>query len=413
MLGALVALTSLLTTLVSAQSSPLTASVPRPNGADWSLAEQHGQTLVYGRHTTQGDYHTVLAFVTLLRPDRAIADSTDLLKYVQETQADRSGASNTERHKNVDFKASPDAHLNPGCVREDGVEEDHQVPFAPDSIFIITSRAYFCFHPLSTARNPLLVELHVSQRFLRGNEPLPIEAEVEPFFRSYLQGSTLPLLRAAKAGDGAQLRALLASGSDVNMRSDVSSDWGKTALMEASIRGYADLVQALVDARADVNARDDYGETPLMFASGKGHAAIVGLLLKAGADVNAQTPSGSSALILAAKRGELAVVRLLLQAGADVKARDHGTALTLAAWNGSIPVVQALIAKGADVNAKSETGMTALMYMAAKGNVTVVRELIEKGADVNAKNLEGHTALEFAQGHPEVVVLLRKAGAKE
>src|SRR5690242_7557249 len=142
MLGALVALTSLLTTLVSAQSSPLTASVPRPNGADWSLAEQHGQTLVYGRHTTQGDYHTVLAFVTLLRPDRAIADSTDLLKYVQETQADRSGASSTERHKNVDFKASPDAHPNPGCVREDGVEEDHQVPFAPDSIFIITSREY-------------------------------------------------------------------------------------------------------------------------------------------------------------------------------------------------------------------------------------------------------------------------------
>ena len=142
--------------------------------------------MAYGRRTSKGVKHTILASATLVRPDRTIGDSTELLNYVRETQATRSGASDGERHKSIDFRASINSDLSPGCVREDGVEEDHGVPGAPGLIFVITSRTYFCLHPLSTETSPLLVELHVSQRYLRGGEPLPIEAEVEPFFRGYL-----------------------------------------------------------------------------------------------------------------------------------------------------------------------------------------------------------------------------------
>ncbi len=196
--------------------------------------------MAYGRHTSKGVKHSILASATLVYPDRPIGDSTELLNYVRETQATRSGASDSQRHKNIDFGASINSDLSPGCVREDGVEEDHRVPAAPGLIFVVTSRTYFCLHPLSTEASPLLVELSVSQRYLRGGQPLLIDAEVEPFFRSYLHGSTLPLLRAAKTNDLATMQALLAGGSNVNTRSDVSSDWGKTALMEASIRGYTE-----------------------------------------------------------------------------------------------------------------------------------------------------------------------------
>src|SRR5207247_3443694 len=199
------------------QSPPF---IPRPSGQEWSLWENDGQTLAYGRHTSQGDNHTVLTFAMLVYPDRAIADSTALLEYVRETQATRSGAGDSQRHKNIDFRASINSDLGPACVREDGVEEDHGVPHAPGSIFVVTSREYYCLHPLSTEASPLLVRLHVSQRYLPGDQPLPIQAEVEPFFRGYLEGSTLPLLRAAKTDDVVAMRALLARGSDVNTRSD-------------------------------------------------------------------------------------------------------------------------------------------------------------------------------------------------
>ena len=389
------------------------STLPRPSGQEWSLWGQDGQTVAFGRRTSQGVRHTILASATLLSPGGTIGDSMQLLNYVRETQATRSG-SDPQRFTNIDYRASINNDLNPGCVREDGVEEDHRVPAAPGLIFVVVSREYFCLHPLSTETSPLLVQLSVSQRYVRGGQPLPIDGEVEPFFRSYLEGSTLPLLKAAKTDDLAMMQASLARGINVNTRSDVSSDWGKTALMEASLRGYADVVKALLDIHADVNARDDYGETALMFAAGKGHAAIVGLLLTAGADVSARTPKGTTALILASKRGYLAAARPLLEAGADVNAADPGgTALTFAAWKGAGSLVQALIERGADVNARSATGTTALMYVAANGDAAVVRALIQTGADVNARDNDGHTVLEFAKRHSTIVELLREAGATQ
>ena len=54
------------------------------------------------------------------------------------------------------------------------------------------------------------------------------------------------------------------------------------------------------------------------------------------------------------------------------------------------------------------------MSAATSGRVDVVKVLIEKGADVNAKSSTGDTALIRATryGHPDVVNILRNAGAK-
>ena len=63
----------------------------------------------------------------------------------------------------------------------------------------------------------------------------------------------------------------------------------KTAIFKAAYNhekdcGYAQVVQALVDAGGDVNARIYYGLTPLMLAAGGGEAAVCEVLLKAGAE---------------------------------------------------------------------------------------------------------------------------------
>ena len=93
-------------------------------------------------------------------------------------------------------------------------------------------------------------------------------------------------------------------------------------LIEAAIKGQTAEVQALLDARADVDTRGPYAVTPLIVAASEGHSQIVRLLLKAGADVDMKAQGGVTALLAAAGRGHTKSVRLLLEAGADMNARS-------------------------------------------------------------------------------------------
>ena len=62
--------------------------------------------------------------------------------------------------------------------------------------------------------------------------------------------------------------------------------FGNTELHLAAIKGFADLVPALVKHGADVNAMNDYGHTPLYYAARHGHRKTVEALIAIGADKN-------------------------------------------------------------------------------------------------------------------------------
>ncbi len=70
---------------------------------------------------------------------------------------------------------------------------------------------------------------------------------------------------------------------------------GRTPLMLAAFRGDAAAVLNLLEAGAEVNARDRDGDTALMFAAFRGHALVVGLLLQYGANVRARARNGWTA----------------------------------------------------------------------------------------------------------------------
>jgi ankyrin repeat protein len=88
-------------------------------------------------------------------------------------------------------------------------------------------------------------------------------------------------------------------------------------LKEAVARHFPLIIDALIEAGADVNARDDAGFTQLHDAALTGNLESVRILLEHGADINAGDKESKTALYMAATMGREEVVSLLLEKGAD------------------------------------------------------------------------------------------------
>jgi len=128
---------------------------------------------------------------------------------------------------------------------------------------------------------------------------------------------------AVDLGKAKVAKVLIDAGADVNAR-DVA---GQSLVMTAV--EHPDIVKLLIDAHADVNIPNDYKLAPLAVAAERGNLETVKLLLAAGANVRHRDPSGGSALMVAVLRGYKDVVRALIDAGADV-ARDKVELLEMA-----------------------------------------------------------------------------------
>jgi hypothetical protein len=74
----------------------------------------------------------------------------------------------------------------------------------------------------------------------------------------------------------------------------------------------------LIEARADVHARDNDAVQASYYASQNGHAGCLKLLISEGVDVNAQENLGNTPLMTACYNEHLVCVQLLLDANADI-----------------------------------------------------------------------------------------------
>jgi ankyrin repeat protein len=206
---------------------------------------------------------------------------------------------------------------------------------------------------------------------------------------------------------------LLDAGADANAQVGDYDD----ALQAASAGGHKTVVNMLLDAGANVNARGYYagGRTPLLWAAEKGHKVVVDLLLRIpDVDLNARDNDGQTALSRAAENGHNAVVDLLLRIpNVDLNARDNDgqTALSRAAENGYEAVVDLLLRiPNVDLNSRDNDGRTALSWAAENGHEAVVYLLLRThDVDLNSKDDKyGRTPLSWAagEGHEAVVRLL-------
>ncbi len=189
------------------------------------------------------------------------------------------------------------------------------------------------------------------------------------------------LYAAARNGDVAKIRLLLAAGANVNWANTAENN--KTPLLVAVEKNNKECVRVLLTASdIDVNKANQYGDTPLYCAADNNRTECMELLLAApGIDVNkANRRGGWPPLLRAVSKNHVECVCFLIAA------------------------------RGIDVNKARDNGFNALIEAAYWNRVECVRFLLAApGIDVNITNNAGETALQVAElhGHPECARLLR------
>jgi len=127
---------------------------------------------------------------------------------------------------------------------------------------------------------------------------------------------------------------------------DYSSPMAKKIplFFEAVKSGDLEAVQKFINEKLNVNT--SYGGiTPLLLAVSQGHTAIVEAILQAGANVNVQSEDGWTALHKAAfEQTETDIVNLLMQSGINIEAKNKArkTALQLAEEQNHHNIVRAI-----------------------------------------------------------------------
>jgi ankyrin repeat protein len=195
-----------------------------------------------------------------------------------------------------------------------------------------------------------------------------------------------PLMTAAQSGDLRAVTMLLKAGADVNAQEQVR---GQTALIWAVSRQHPEIVKALVEGGANLQARSSV-RTQVVNRGGDGNNAGTSANPP---DIFKIPQGGYTPLLFAARQGDVESARILLAAGAS--ANDTApfglSALTLAAHSGNGPVAQLLLEHGADPNAPG-VGYTALHAAILRGDQAVVRALLDRKADANAPVIEASYA---------------------
>ena len=207
---------------------------------------------------------------------------------------------------------------------------------------------------------------------------------------------------------------------------------------------YLELMQALIDAGADVNARltrslwyttynrdllgvDRAGATPFWRAAHALDIDAMRLLAAHGADPHLPTikvpsrrrpldpdPSGLPPV----PYGGPGVPPLLAASGVGYGQGFAGNSHRHVP-GGWLPAVRYLVEEvGADVHARDHNGYNAVHHAASRGDNELVRYLVDQGVDVTAVSRMGQTTVDMANGpvqriqpFPQTIALLESLGA--
>ena len=263
---------------------------------------------------------------------------------------------------------------------------------------------------------------------------------------------------ACQTGDVALVELLLKRGIDPNER---VSNTNATTLHLATTMGHLDIVEFLLENKADVNLVNRFGETSVHNAVDFGHAnvlrvllahpnqkcinsvtykrqnygdlreivnvtaleisvsqhdvACTEILLQNAAQYNQEI--ASLCFCLALDEDHIGLAKLLVEQGFDIYkgfGLNQRTVLHDAAIKGSRAVAEQLLDLGADVNARDKNQMTPIQYASQKAHAHIVEFFLQRGCEVNSRDIDGNTALHLSslKGNLETMGVLLDGGAR-
>lgn len=162
--------------------------------------------------------------------------------------------------------------------------------------------------------------------------------------------------------------------------------------------GKYDVVKKLLEENPKlVDERNKYGDYPIHKAVWNDHPNVVQLLLNYKADVNALDFDKATPLIKACIKNSHECVKILLDAGAKPNINStKGNPLIVAAAKGNYNIMSDLLEHGADPNSCGKYLDTCLHIAAQRGYADIVNLLIQHGANINAENNRGEKPYDLA-----------------
>ena len=170
-----------------------------------------------------------------------------------------------------------------------------------------------------------------------------------------------------------------------------------TALHLVVQTGWHSLTEGFLAKEASASTITSSGMKPLITAASRVNAKGAELLLNAGANIEARDESTLTALIHACESECNAAMQIRLEHGASIKTPpDVMTPLHIATSQDNTSGVSLLLGAGANPEAKFKGDYTPLLLAARKGNtrrVEMMRLLCERGANLSAKDSWEKSAL--------------------
>lgn len=110
---------------------------------------------------------------------------------------------------------------------------------------------------------------------------------------------------------------------------------GKSVLMLAAEKGYAEIIDMLLDYKANINSRDKFNRNALFYAieSNAENPDIVSTLIEHNVDVNCEAKNKVTPMIIAIEKDYLKVAQLLLDNNAFVHCTNENLGIIASVVN--------------------------------------------------------------------------------